>query len=53
MFDATTEGSVLIGHVVKGYVVKSQGDCELKCYLEDECVSINFGPEDREHTFVN
>lgn len=31
--------------MVKSYVVKSQGDCELKCYLEDECMSINFGPE--------
>lgn len=47
MFDTTTEGRTLTGHVVKSYVVRSQGDCELKCYLEDECMSINFGPEDR------
>ena len=28
VFDTTTEGSALIGHVVTSYVVKSQGDCD-------------------------
>ncbi|XP_078348495.1 fibrinogen-like protein A [Oculina patagonica] len=45
-FKTTAEGRALLGHVVKSYLVNSQDDCELKCYMEDECVSINFGPGD-------
>ena len=45
-FKTRVEGSSLFGHVVRSYLINSQDDCELKCYIEDKCMSINFGPGD-------
>ncbi|KAL9956973.1 hypothetical protein ACROYT_G038544 [Oculina patagonica] len=45
-FRTTVEGRALIGHLVTSYLLNSQDDCELKCYMEDDCMSINFGPGD-------
>ncbi|XP_027052097.1 uncharacterized protein LOC113679340 isoform X2 [Pocillopora damicornis] len=41
----SVEGSALsVDHVISVHVTESPGDCELKCYLEDDCMSINTGP---------
>ena len=32
--------------MVRSYLINSQDDCELKCYIEDKCMSINFGAGD-------
>ena len=40
------EGSALVvDHVISVYVTESSEDCELKCYLEDDCMSINIEPK--------
>ena len=43
-FKPVIEGSALFGHVSKSYVVNSKDDCELKCFIEEECTSLNVGP---------
>ena len=40
-FKTTVDGHALSGHVVKRFPVNTQDDCEFKCYLEAECMSIN------------
>ena len=40
-FKSVIQNRVLTGHVLKSYVVASKDDCELKCYLEADCMSIN------------
>ena len=32
-------------HVISVHVTESSEDCELKCYLEDDCMSINIEPK--------
>ena len=45
LFEFSVEGSALsVDHVISVHVTESPGDCELKCYLEDDCMSINTGP---------
>ena len=40
------EGSALVvDHVISVHVTESSEDCELKCYLEDDCMSINIEPK--------
>ncbi|KAL9956971.1 hypothetical protein ACROYT_G038542 [Oculina patagonica] len=45
-FKPLIDGHALFDHVIKTYLTVSQDVCELKCYREDDCVSINFGPGD-------
>ena len=45
-FKPSIVGSSLFDHVIKTHLTVSQDVCELKCYIEDECMSINFGPGD-------
>ena len=45
LFEFSVEGSALsVDHVISVHVTESSEDCELKCYLEDDCMSINTGP---------
>ena len=45
MFEFSVEGSFLVvDHVISVQVTESLKGCELKCYLEDDCMSINIGP---------
>ena len=40
------EGSTsVVDHVISVHVTESSEDCELKCYLEDDCMSINIEPK--------
>ena len=40
------EGSAsVVDHVISVHVTESSEDCELKCYLEDDCMSINIEPK--------
>ena len=34
----------MTGHVIKRGVVDNQGSCRVMCYMDPNCVSINFGP---------
>ena len=36
---------MVVDHVISVYVTESSEDCELKCYLEDDCMSINIEPK--------
>ena len=36
---------MVVDHVISVHVTESSGDCELKCYLEDDCMSINIEPK--------
>ncbi|KAL9956969.1 hypothetical protein ACROYT_G038540 [Oculina patagonica] len=43
-FEPSIDGQSLFNHVIETYLTVSQNDCELKCYMDNECMSINFGP---------
>ena len=46
LFEFSVEGSALVvDHVISVHVTESSEDCELKCYLEDDCMSINIEPK--------
>ena len=51
-FKPQIEDSSLNGHVIKYYASESKDDCELKCYMEDYCMSINFGLRSEEGKHV-
>ena len=40
----------LVNHIIEEKVVKNLDDCELFCYLNDNCVSLNFkkDPDDND-----
>ena len=42
-FGSALRDKALGGHLVKSYEVNSRDDCEFQCYMESECMSINFG----------
>ena len=44
LFDHPMVGRSLLNHTIMSHVTHSRDDCDLKCYLEDDCMSINFGP---------
>ena len=37
-----------MGHVIKSVWVTSEAGCEANCLAENDCMSINFGPESQE-----
>ena len=42
LFEFSVEWSALsVDHVISVHVTESPEDCELHCYLEDDCMSIN------------
>ncbi|KAL9989347.1 hypothetical protein ACROYT_G003888 [Oculina patagonica] len=43
MFKEPTENKAMTGHVIRSEEVPNQGTCRLMCYMEPNCVSINFG----------
>jgi len=51
-FKPSIGGSSLIGHVIKTLMTESKNHCELKCYMEDDCISINFGPSLKEGKYL-
>ena len=44
-FEPPTPKRSLEGHVMKSFWVKSGESCEANCFEDDDCMSINFGPE--------
>ncbi len=44
MFKEPTENKAMTGRVIRSEEVPNQGTCRLMCYMEPNCVSINFGP---------
>ena len=44
-FTEPIEEHALSGHVFKNITLKIKGNCELNCYLENDCFSFNLGPE--------
>ena len=44
----------LVNHIIEEKRVKNLDDCELLCYLNDDCVSLNFkkDPEDNESVHI-
>ncbi|KAL9989346.1 hypothetical protein ACROYT_G003887 [Oculina patagonica] len=46
MFKEPTENKAMTGHVIRSEEVPNQGTCRLMCYMEPDCVSINFGPSE-------
>ena len=43
-----------VHHTIEETRVKNLGDCELMCYLNDDCVSLNFkkNPENNEKVYT-
>ena len=44
LFKEPIQNKAMKGHVIRKEEVPNQGVCELKCYMEPNCVSINVGP---------
>ena len=44
IFKEPIENKTMRGHVIKSGEVDSQGSCRVMCYMDPNCVSINFGP---------
>ena len=44
IFKEPIENKAMTGHVIRSEKVADQGSCRLMCYLEHDCVSINYGP---------
>ena len=40
-FKSAMKGYNLQGHIFKSVEVKSETDCDVKCYLESDCISFN------------
>ena len=45
IFKEPINDKVLPGHVIRTEMVRNEGSCRVKCFLEPNCVSINVGPE--------
>ena len=46
IFKEPIENKAMTGHVIRSEEVPNQGTCRLMCYMEPNCVSINFGPSE-------
>ena len=46
IFKEPIENKAMTGHLIKSGVVDNQGSCRVMCYMDPNCVSINFGPSD-------
>lgn len=46
------EGVALTGHLIKNLSLEVQNNCQLSCYLEDDCVSYNLGPKNTDGKYV-
>ena len=44
-FKEPINDKVLPGHVIRTEMVRNEGSCRVKCFLEPNCVSINVGPD--------
>ena len=44
MFKEPVANRAMKNHVFRSEVVLNEGSCRLLCYMEPNCVSINFGP---------
>ena len=44
-FQPPTSQSRLVGHVTKTLLVQSETACEAYCFDDDDCMSINLGPQ--------
>ena len=42
-FSSPIEGAALQKHVIKRLALDSEHSCQVQCYLENTCVSYNFG----------
>ena len=43
-FKEREANKALVKHVIRSEPVLSEGVCEIKCFLEPNCVSFNYGP---------
>ena len=44
-FRAAAENKVLRNHIIKSRKVTNEEICKINCYLEPNCVSYNYGPD--------
>ena len=43
----------LVNHIIENKSVNNLDDCELMCYLNDDCVSLNFKKDSEYHEAVH
>ena len=48
IFKEPVANRAMKNHVIRSEEVPNEGTCRLLCYMEPNCVSINFGPSDGE-----
>lgn len=46
IFKEPIENKAMRGHVIGSAEVQNQGICRVMCYMEADCVFINFGPSE-------
>ena len=51
-FTAPLDGNALINHVFKTIYLQRQDACRVACYLDNNCLSYNFGRHDLDGDFV-
>ena len=51
-FTAPQDGDALINHVFKTIHLHGQDACRVACYLDNNCLSYNFGRHDPDGDFV-
>lgn len=47
IFKEPMENKAMRGHLIRSAEVYNQGSCRVMCYMEPNCVSINFGPSEK------
>ena len=47
IFKEPMENKAMRGHLIRSAEVDNQGSCRVMCYMEPNCVSINFGPSEK------
>ena len=48
-FVSPREGKALVNHVIKNVSVGSSDVCEIECYLDNRCLSYNYGDQGNVH----
>lgn len=46
IFKEPIENKAMRGHAIRSAEVHNQGSCRVMCYMDPNCVSINFGPSE-------
>ena len=52
IFKEPVQDKVIKGHLIRAVEVPNRGSCDVTCYMEPNCVSINIGPSPQAGTYI-